>query len=94
MAQRYAEDLKMSIIRSHIEDGRTLVSLSKEYNISKAAISRWVSLFRKECQENEESHKELDVMEKYSKAQREIEELKKENAFLKKAAAFFAKEID
>ena len=47
-----------------------------------------------ECQENEESHKELDVMEKYRKAQREIEELKKENAFLKKAAAFFAKEID
>lgn len=94
MAQRYTEDLKMAIVRSHIEDGRTLLSLSKEYNISKAAISRWVSLFRKECQENEESHKELDVMEKYRKAQREIEELKKENAFLKKAAAFFAKEID
>ena len=77
MAKRYAEDLKMSIIRSHIEDGRTLVSLSKEYNISKAAISRWVSLFRKECQENEESHKELDVMENIAKLKGKLKNLKR-----------------
>ena len=32
MAQRYTEDLKMAIVRSHIEDGRTLTSLSKKYN--------------------------------------------------------------
>ena len=77
MAHRYTEDLKMAIVRSHIEDGRTLTSLSKEYNISKAAISRWVSLFRKECQENEESHKELDVMEKYRKLRRKLKNLKR-----------------
>lgn len=34
MAQRYTEDLKMAIVRSHIEDGRTLTSLSKEYNLN------------------------------------------------------------
>ena len=81
MPKRYDEDFKMAIVRSHIEDGHTLASLAKEYNISKVAISRWVSQFRKECQENEESLKELDVMEKYRKAQKEIEELRKENAF-------------
>ena len=42
--------------------------------------------------------KELDLSEGHSSGiptiQEELEEAKKENLFLKKAAAFFAKEID
>ena len=35
-----------------------------------------------------------DFMKQNNKLKKELEELKKENLFLKKAAAFFAKEID
>ncbi len=35
-----------------------------------------------------------DMYEENRKLRQELEELKKENAFLKKAAAFFAREID
>lgn len=38
--------------------------------------------------------KDYDIMEAMLKLKKENEELRKENLFLKKAAAFFAKEID
>ncbi|EFE90328.1 hypothetical protein GCWU000341_02962, partial [Oribacterium sp. oral taxon 078 str. F0262] len=41
-----------------------------------------------------ESQKDYDTMEAMLKLKKENEELRKENLFLKKAAAFFAKEID
>lgn len=37
---------------------------------------------------------ELDIIQENLRLKKELEEIKKENLFLKKAAAFFAKEID
>ena len=36
----------------------------------------------------------MELMKENLRLQKELEEVKKENLFLKKAAAFFAKEID
>jgi transposase len=37
--QHYEEEFKQRIIRLHLEEGRTLKSLSEEYGVSKASIS-------------------------------------------------------
>jgi len=37
--QHYEEELKQRIVRLHLEEGRTLKSLSEEYGVSKASIS-------------------------------------------------------
>lgn len=42
MAQYYEEEFKKKIVRLHLEEGRTLRSLSEEYGVSKAGISIWV----------------------------------------------------
>ena len=68
MPQNYTPEFKKKIVRLHEEEGRTYKSITAEYGVSKASISKWCSEFR--------------------------EESKKEILFLKKAAAFFAKEID
>ena len=47
-----------------------------------------------ECQKNEEAQADYDFMKENLKLKRQLAELQKENDFLKKAAAFFAKEID
>ena len=94
MSQRYESEFKKQIVRLHMEQGRTLISLQKEYNVSKAAISKWVRQFREECQNNQDSKQDYDKMQEILHLRKELEEARKENLFLKKAAAFFAKEID
>ena len=94
MSQHYDQEFKKQIVRLHLEEGRTLVSLQKEYTVSKAAISKWVKQFRDECQNNSKAQSDYDYMKENLRLRKELEEAKKEVLFLKKAAAFFAKEID
>lgn len=49
--------------------------------------------FCEECQTNEEAQADYDYMKENLKLRKELVELQKEND-LKKAEAFFAKEID
>ena len=73
---------------------RTIASLVAEYGISRATVSNWVRSYREECQNNDEEKSQLEMMEELRRLRREKAELEKENSFLKKTAAFFAKEID
>ncbi len=92
--QNYGTEFKKKIVRLHLEEGRTIRSLSEEYTISKASISNWVRAYREECQTNQETKQEHDYMAENRKLRKQLEEQEKEIQFLKKAAAFFAKEID
>ena len=98
MSQKYTPDFKKTIIRLHLEEGRTMKSITSEYGVSKATISKWCNEFSEECHNKAESNpaatNEAEIMKENARLRRELEEMKKENLFLKKAAAFFAKEID
>ena len=93
MNQHYEPEFK-KIVRLHLEEGRSLKGLAVEYGVSKASISNWTKQFREECQKNEEPQADYDFMKENLKLKRQLAELQKENDFLKKAVAFFAKEID
>lgn len=90
----YEPEFKRKLIKLHLEDGRTLTSLSEEYRISKSTITQWIKKYREECNTNSELQTEKDYFQETLKLKRQLEELEKENRFLKKAAAFFAKEIE
>ncbi len=90
----YETEFKKKIVKLHLEEGRALKSLAEEYGVSKASISNWTNQFRNECQINEEAQEEYDYMKENLALRKKLAELEKENDFLKKAAAFFAKEID
>ena len=94
MSQHYDLEFKKQIVRLHLEEGRTRISLQKEYTVSKAVISKWVKQFRDECQNDTKAQSDHDYMKENLRLRKELEEAKKEVLFLKKAAAFFAKEID
>ena len=98
MPQNYTPEFKKKIVRLHEEEGRTYKSIIAEYGVSKASISKWCSELREECQKqaqaNPETPTEIDLMKENLRLRKELEESKKEILFLKKAAAFFAKEID
>lgn len=92
--KHYEEELKKKIIRLSLEEGRTLKSLAEEYQVSKASLSLWIKKYREECLTDHKSGIEYDYMTENRKLRKQLEESEKENKFLKKAAAFFAKEID
>ena len=98
MLQSYTPEFKKKIVRLHLEEGRTYKSIIAEYGVSKASISKWCSEFSKECLAkaiaDPKSTNEAELMKENLRLRRELEEAKKENLFLKKAAAFFAREID
>ena len=90
----YNEEFRKKIVKLHLENGRSIQSLSDEFNISKSGISNWVKKYREECQTNDEAQADYDYMKENLQLKKQLAELQKENDFLKKAAAFFAKEID
>lgn len=53
MSQSYTEEFKNKIVRLHLDEGRTCRSITEEYGVSKASISKWCREFSKECQNSE-----------------------------------------
>lgn len=95
---KYEPEFKKQIVKLYL-GGRTGESLSTEYGVSRASITDWASEFREEClkeAENDDgkSKELLEEIEKRRQLEKELAEKTKENEFLKKVAAFFAKEID
>ena len=92
--KRYDPALKEKIIRLHLEQGRTIKSLTQEYHLGNGTLTYWLQEHRKECLTNPQKNQEDLNYQETLKLKKENEELRKENQFLKKAAAFFAKDLD
>ena len=88
MPQIYNEEFRKKIVHLHIQEGRTYKNLIEEFGISK-----WCRDFSKECQTSSSSKNDLESMQEIYRLRKQLQELEKENTFLKKVAAFFAKEI-
>lgn len=84
MSQYYEPEFKKKIVRLHLEEGRSLKGLAEEYGVSKASISIWTRQFREECQTNDEAKADYDYMNENLQLKKQLEELQKENDFLKK----------
>lgn len=91
--KKYDKLFKQKISKLYLEEGRTLTSLAKEYNIAKSTLNGWIKSFSDECTESDDKVSP-NVYEEIKLLKKRAAELEKENASLKKAAAFFAKEID
>lgn len=92
--RNFEPEFKKMIVRLYLEEGRTIKSINEEYNLGDGTVRKWVRAFQEECENNPELKDTKDVYEENRRLRKELEETKKENAFLKKAAAFFAREID
>ena len=89
----YSKEVWDEVIRLHIEEGRTYKSLSEEFGMNPATISKRVVKLRNQSQKDAMKAKSLEDMEEIRRLREELPETKKENDFLKKLAAFYAKEI-
>jgi hypothetical protein len=73
---------------------KSYIQLSAEYNIAKSAISQWVNKYQEECLYTTHCTTESNEAKEIRRLNQLLNEKDKEISFLKKAAAFFAQEID
>ena len=93
-AKVYEPELKKKIVQLYLEQGRTIKSLNEEFQLGDGTVRKWVRAFREECETDQDLNDTKELYEENRRLRKQLEEQKKEIAFLKKAAAFFAKEID
>lgn len=72
-----------------IDGSRPIVQVARDLGINEGTLGNWVSTYRREHADDEPG---LDVSERarLREAERQLREVKMENEFLKKAAAYFA----
>ena len=94
MTKKYDEEFKKQLVYAYMR-GTSYPQLEKEYGVDRSTISGWVKKYSEECSHTTNSQPQNNPYAKeIHDLNKRIAELEKENLFLKKAAAFFAKEID
>jgi transposase len=86
---KYTDEYRRETADYIISTGRPIVEVAAEIGVNRKTASRWVAKRRRQL--SGEANPQIGNAELVA-AQKHIRELEMENAFLKKAAAFFAKE--
>ena len=87
----YSPEFKEEAVRLVVDTSRPIADVARELHITETSLGNWVRAYREKHAENEPA---LQVSERarLRELERLNRELEIENAFLKKAAAYFARE--
>jgi transposase-like protein len=89
--RKFSPEFKEEAVKMVVETSRPTAQVAKELGIHEATLGNWVNAYRREHADDEPA---LTVSERarLRELEREARELRMENEFLKKAAAYFAKD--
>lgn len=88
---KYSDEFKQQVVREVIDKERSIASVAASYDLVPQTVGNWVTKYKKEHGSAEERQAAAEAAE-VARLKKELRELQQENEFLKKAAAFFAKE--
>ena len=94
MSVRYSEDFKKEVVKAYMAGDKSIPQLAIEFNVAKSSVSKWVNEYKEECLYATNTTSQSNEAKEIRRLNQLLNEKEKEIAFLKKAAAFFAKEID
>ena len=94
MSVRYSEDFKKEVVKAYMAGDKSIPQLAVEFNVAQSSVSKWVNEYKEECLYTTSTTTESNDAKEIRRLNQLLNEKDKEIAFLKKAAAFFAKEID
>ena len=87
----FSPEFREDAVKLVIESSRPIAQVARELGIGEATLGNWVNKYRRDHAGEEPA---LDVSERarLREVERQLRELKMENEFLKKAAAYFAQD--
>ena len=88
----YSDEFKADAVALVASSGRSLPGVAADLGISLTALKRWVRLAREADPEGGGKPDEPVDPVKFKAMEARLRELERENDFLKKVSAFFAKE--
>ncbi|QHO91275.1 hypothetical protein CWT12_08060 [Actinomyces sp. 432] len=88
---KYSEEFREQVAREVVDKERSIASVAASYGLVAQTVGNWVAKYRKQHAGAREQKEATDA-EELARLKAENYKLRMENEFLKKAAAFFAKE--
>jgi transposase-like protein len=89
--QKFTPEFREEIATLVVDGQRSISEVAREYGLSDTTVGNWVRKYRAE-HAGDEPPLQLSERARLRELERENRELAMENAFLKKAAAYFARE--
>ncbi len=89
--RNFSPEFKEEAVKMVIETSRPIAQVAKDLGIVEQTLGHWVANYRRD-HAGDEPALTLPERARLREVERELRELKIENDFLKKAAAYFAKD--
>ena len=88
--RKFTEEYRLEAVRMVTDTSRPIAQVARDLGINEGTLGNWVAKYRADNPASEELT--VDERARLKELERENRELRLERDFLKKAAAFFAKE--
>jgi transposase len=89
---KYSPELRAEVVAAVIEGRRGYAEVARDFGLVAETVRTWVVAERKRNPGGSDEAVEAIDRARVAEMERRVRELEQENAFLKKAAAFFARE--
>jgi transposase len=89
--RKFSPEFREEVARMVVDSSRSIADVAREVGVSETTAGNWVRAYRDE-HAGDEPALELSERARLRELERRTRELEMENAFLKKAAAYFARE--
>lgn len=89
--QSFSPEFREEAARMIVDGGRVVAHVARELGVAETTLGNWVRVYR-EKHSGDEPALEVSERARLRELERCNRELEMENAFLKKAAAYFARE--
>jgi transposase len=89
--RKFSPEFREEAARMVVETSRPIVDVARELGINETSLGNWVRAYRQK-HAGDEPPLQLSERVRLRELERRNRELEMENAFLKKAAAYFARE--
>jgi transposase len=90
-AKRYTPEFKEQAARKVVDNSLSIAQVARELGVNDTTLGFWVKAYRKKLA-GQPLPPDMPDAERVRELERRNRELEMENAFLKKAAAYFARE--
>ncbi len=89
--RKFSAEYRDEAVKMVIASGRPIAQVARDLGIVEGTLGNWVATYRRE-HAGEEPGLSVSERARLRELEREVADLRMEREFLKKAAAFFAKE--
>lgn len=92
IVRKHSEEFKQEAVRLALESGKSKSAIARDLNISDGLLYDWIKKYDEANAKGFTPEQLKAEKDELRRLKAEIKELRTENAILKKAAAYFAKE--